>query len=103
MVLVGSRLTALTASRRKTRRDAEFVSAIAAPMPIAWPRADPGELPGEDRPVRLDVDPMQRARRRPVVRCRLVQREVQGSPQARRVGRLLALVGIATLSVSGPK
>jgi len=50
--------------------------------------------------VRLDVDPMQRARHRPVVRCRLVQRKVQASPQARRVGRLLALVGIATLSVA---
>jgi hypothetical protein len=55
--------------------------------------------PGEDRLVHLDVDPMQRARHRPVVRHRLVQREVQELPQARRVGRLLALVGIATLSV----
>ena len=105
MELVGSRLVAFTrvAAQDATRCGIRFRHRRADADRITPRRPGVGQSPphpGEDRLVHLDVDPMQRAPHRPVVRRRFVVREVQELPPARRVGRLLALVGIATLSVA---
>ena len=63
-------------------RNAALASSVVASMPTVLPVTrlrvgQPLQYPGEDRQVRLDVDPSPRARHRRVVRRRFVQRDVQ--------------------------
>ena len=59
-------------------------------MPMVFPLTNPGELlkdPGEDLPVRLQVDQPTRTRDRGVIGRRLHQLHIQKSAQCKGIGR----------------